>query len=317
MFALCSKVEINGQSFDGVNEIKINRSIHLPGATAVIKVPVTAVLKQKNETTTSIETAKAIKVRDPVTISLGYNGKMNLEFKGYVRRLNYHVPLEIECEDAFFLARGRPITLSGKMTLKECLQKCGLQVAEAVDLTMTNFVEKDSTVAAVIGKLKTDYGLNLFFDMQDRIYATRPFGVVSGEARYELRNNVISDNGLKYLLASDTKMEVNAVCWKKDGTKVTAKIGESGGIVKNLYFYDVEDMAQLKGLAERELCKYSRDGYEGKIETFLFPYAEPCMKAVLKDPTYPERDGSYYIEGVETLYGTKGARRHVSLGIKI
>ena len=40
MYVLCSEIKIGGKTFKGVNEVKINRSVHLVGATAVIKVPV-------------------------------------------------------------------------------------------------------------------------------------------------------------------------------------------------------------------------------------------------------------------------------------
>lgn len=317
MYILGSDITIGGKTFGGVNEVKINRSVHLIGATAMIKVPVTAVLKQKDETVTAIETAKAVKVGDEVSISLGYNGQMNKEFRGYVKRLNYRTPLEIECEDAYYLTRSKTVTLSGNMTLKECLQKCGLSVLHATDLTLKNFVIDTKPVSHVLGKLKTDYGLNIFFDMEDRVIAGRAFDIVSKDVKYQLRYNVIRDDDLKYRLASDVKLKVKAVCFKKDGTKVEGTIGAEGGVTKTLYFYDVESMAELKTLAEQELKKYSRDGYEGKIETFLFPYAEPCMTAVLTDKTYPDRDGRYYVEGVETNFGTNGARRMVSLGIKM
>lgn len=317
MYVLCSEIRIGGKTFKGVNEVRINRSVHLVGATAVIKVPVTAVLKQKEEPATAIETAKAVKVGDEVSVWLGYDGQMNEEFRGYVRRLNYRTPLEIECEDGYYLTRSRNVTLSGTRTLKECLQKCGLSVLHAADLTLKNFVIDNKPVSQVLGKLKTDYGLNIFFDMAGRIVAGRAFDVASEEVKYRLRYNVIRDDDLKYQLASDVKLKVKAICFKKDGTKVEGVIGSEGGATRTLYFYDVEDLAELKTLAEQELKKYSRDGYEGKIETFLFPYAEPCMLAALTDTTYPDRDGRYYIEGVETTFGTNGTRRMVSLGIKM
>lgn len=317
MYTLCSEIQVAGMRFSSVNEVKINRSIHTPGATAVIKVPVTAVLRQKDETATAIETAQAVKVGDVVTIRLGYNGTYNDEFRGYVRRLNYRTPLEIECEDAFFLARQKSVTLSGTMTLSGCLSRCGLGVLHATALTLKNFVADNRPVSWVLGKLKTDYGLSIFFDMQGRVVAGRAFDVVSSRVNYTLRENVINDNDLRYQLASDVKLKVKAVCFKKDGTKVEAEIGAEGGIQRTLHFYDVESLPELKSLAEAELKRYSRDGYEGKIETFLFPYAEPCQVAAISDRVYPERDGNYYIESTETTFGTGGARRLVTVGMKI
>ncbi|MEG1572869.1 MAG: hypothetical protein RR328_04875 [Bacteroidales bacterium] len=317
MYQLCSKIKIGNQSFTSVNEVTITRSIHTPCTTAKIKVPVSAVLKQKDSSKTAVETAKTIKAGDAVEIQLGYNDSYNLEFKGYVSQLNYTTPLEIECEDAYFLAKSKMVNLKGKMSLKDCLAKCGLQINQCIDLNLRNFIVDNKPVSWVLNKLKTDYGLNVFFDMEGKIIAGRAFDAVSKNVKYELRKNVINDDGLKFQKASDVKLKVKSICFMKDGSKVEAEIGTDGGAEKSLYFYDVESQGELKSLAEQELKKYSRDGYEGEIETFLLPYVEPCMVADLTDPIYSERDGNYHIEAVETTFGTSGARRKVSIGIAI
>lgn len=107
------------------------------------------------------------------------------------------------------------------------------------------------------------------------------------------------------------------MCYYKDGTKIEGEIGEEGGETKTLYYYDVKDAKELKLLAQEELKRYSFDGYRGKIETFLIPFAVPGMVAELDDPIYQERSGSYYIESTEVTFGTSGARRKVEIGIKV
>ena len=42
MYLPCSKITIGSKYFGGVHDIKIKRSIHTIGATASVKVPVTA-----------------------------------------------------------------------------------------------------------------------------------------------------------------------------------------------------------------------------------------------------------------------------------
>lgn len=135
--------------------------------------------------------------------------------------------------------------------------------------------------------------------------------------KYRLRYNVIKDDDLKFQLASDTKLKVKAVCYYKDGTKIEGELGEEGGESKTLYYYDVKDAKELKVLAQEELKRYSFDGYRGKIETFLFPYALPGMVAQLEDEVYRERSGNYYIESVDVSFGMNGARRGIEIGIKV
>lgn len=317
MYQLCSEIKINNVLFEGVNAVKIHRSVNSLASTALIKVPVTAVFKQKDGSRMATETAKTVKVGDAVSIKLGYNEILQQEFRGYVKQIKYTLPLEIECEDAYYSTRYTSVSLSGTVSLSDSLEKCGLEVAHAVNLNLKNFVVDNKSVAWVLARLKSDYGLNVFFDINGKVVAGRAFDVIKEKVKYELRYNIIKDDDLKYQSAADVKMQVQAICFKKDGTHLEGKAGNEGGIVKTLHFYDVEDEKQLQILAETELKKYARDGYSGKIETFLLPYAEPCMQAELTDTVYPERSGTYYIESVETSFSTSGARREVSIGIKI
>lgn len=105
MFVLCSEIKIGSVSFKSVHEVQIKRSIYNLAATAIIKIPVTAVLKHTGEPPAHIETASTIKAGDKVEIRLGYDNSFNTEFVGYVKRLNYKVPLEIECEDEYYMTR--------------------------------------------------------------------------------------------------------------------------------------------------------------------------------------------------------------------
>ncbi|MFI3322086.1 MAG: hypothetical protein R3Y50_06130 [Rikenellaceae bacterium] len=91
MFALCCEIKIGSVAFKSVHDVKIKRSLYSLAATAVIKLPVTALLKHSGEPPTYIETAQTIKVGDKVEIKLGYDGALNTEFVGYVKKLNYKV----------------------------------------------------------------------------------------------------------------------------------------------------------------------------------------------------------------------------------
>lgn len=320
MFVLCCDIKIKNVDFKSVHDVQIKRSIYNLGATAIIKVPVTSVLKHTGEPPTHIETAEAVKVGDPVEIRLGYDGQMNTEFTGYVKRLNYKVPLEIECEDEYYKTRSMNCVFSKKETsLKQCLNTIlpGIKLASCVDLTLKNFIVNNKPASWVLGLLKKEYGLTVFFDINGGLYAGKAHDVQSDVVKYRLRYNVIKDDDLKFQLAQDIKLKVKAICYYKDGTKIEGELGEEGGENKTLYYYDVKNAKELKALAQEELKRYSFDGYRGKIETFLFPYALPGMVAELEDPVYQERSGKYYIESVDVSFGTGGARRNVEIGIKV
>lgn len=319
MFVMCCDIKIGGVSFKAVNDVLIKRSVYNLAATALIKIPVTAVLKYTGQPPTHIETASAIKVGDPVTIKLGYDNQLNDEFKGYVKRLNYTVPLEVECEDEFYQTRSVNCVFSKKETsLKSCINEIlpAVQIGYCTNLTLKNFVVNNKPGSWVLGLLKKEYGLSVFFGPDGKLYAGRITDFTGETVKYRLRYNVIRDSELKYQLAEDVKLKVKAVCYYKDGTKIEGEIGEDGGEKKTLYYYDVKDAAELKELATLELKRYSYDGYRGRIETFLLPFVQPCGIAEIDDPIYKERNGSYLVESVETRFGTGGGRRIVEIGIK-
>jgi hypothetical protein len=317
MFVLQSRITIGGMTFKGVHEVNIKRSIFDLAATATIKVPVTAVLRRNGVPPTRVETAQVINAGDPVAIALGYNGTLYTEFVGYVKIKNLKTPLEIECEDAFYQTRQRSVTNTDRpITLSDLLVKTGVPVAYAAPLTLRDFYVDNKPASWVLGKLKTDYGLSIWFDRQGRLYASEPYKVRGGMVKYRLRYNTIDEDDLKFHRADDVKVTIKAVCFMRDGKKVEATIGTGGG-EKTLYFYDVESGDELAALAKAELDRHTYDGYSGKITTFLQPFAEPGMIASLIDDVYSERDGNYYIESTEVDFGTSGARRIVELGLKV
>lgn len=317
MFTLCSEITIGGKILVGVNDVRIKRSVHSLASTAIIKIPVTAVLSIAGQPPAEVETAKEIKTGDEVLIRLGYNDTYNTEFKGYVKKLNLKTPLEIECEDAFYQTRSKSLTLSGKTTLADILKKTGLPVAHSTDLTIESFQAPNRPVSWILAELKKKFGLAIFFDLDGRLYACEPDKVTADTVKYILRENVIKDDDLKYQKAEDVNLRIKAVCVYRDGTKVEATTGADGGTEKTLYFYNVKDQNELSALAKAELKRHSYDGYSGKIQTFLFPFASPCMIADLEDPVYGERNGRYLIESVETIYNTSGGRRNVEIGRRV
>lgn len=319
MFRLTSEITIGGVTFKSVHDVQVKRSIYSLAATAIVKVPVTAVLKHEGEPPTHIETANAIRVGDTVTIKLGYDNRLQTEFIGYVKRLNYKLPLEIECEDEYYKLRFINCVFSKKeTTLKACLNEVlsGVQTGQIADLTLKNFVVNNKPGSWLLGYLKKEYGLLAYFDINGKLYVGKANSVKGETVKYVLRENVISDDELKYQLAQDIKLKVKAICYYKDGSKIEGELGEGGGEQKTLYYYDVKDAGELKALANEELRRYSFDGYRGKIKTFLQPYALPGMVADITDNTYPDRSGSYFIEAVTTTFGAGGGRRTVEIGIK-
>lgn len=324
MYVLTCHITIGAASFKSVTEVTIKRSTHQANATALIKVPVTAVVKQEGkDEATKVETAQQINVGDAVSIKLGYDGKLREEFSGFVKRLNFTVPLEIECEDWYWKLRYNNIKMAYPQTtvkqlLNDVLSGTGASVHPAsIDLGLKNTVINNKTGAWVLEKLKSDYGLTVFFTLDGKCFAGKAYELQGSRVKYRLRWNVLKDDDLKYYRAADYKLKIEAKTYDRNGAKLEATVGADGGETKTLWFYSVTDKTQLETLAEQELQRNSFDGYRGKIETFLIPFAEPGMIAEITDPLYKVYGGSYYIESTEVSFGKSGARRKVELGIKV
>ncbi|MBC9915015.1 hypothetical protein [Chitinophaga varians] len=139
MFKLTCKIRIGQHFFTDVNEVKVKRSIYSFVDTATIRIPTSAVLYKTGELTTASilepgdntrsgksafseevmeraarrvaeKTGSFFKVGDAVEIWLGYDDENELEFEGFVSRIDFTTPCVIECEGYSWQLRNKVIT---------------------------------------------------------------------------------------------------------------------------------------------------------------------------------------------------------------
>lgn len=311
-------------AFYSFNDITIEEDIFKVGSSCTIKIPVSARLKYTAEKRTeSVQTAKQFARGDKIKVWLGYNDNLKLEYEGFIFRINYAMPLEIECEGYEFQLRSACETKTwAKTTMKEVL----LYLISGTDIVLSDkipdvdftkyIIPTNMTRYEALEMLKEKYGMTVFF-MGNTLYAGLAYLIDKGTVKYKLGYNTIQDNELKYREADDVRLKIKAVWVKPDNTKIEAEVGDPEGSLRTLFFYDVSSLAQLKKMAAEELQKYKYSGYEGKILTFLQPFAEPGMKAELTDPRFAERAGTYYITKTKTTANTSGGRRSVEFTIKL
>lgn len=322
LYALSCRITIGNVVFTSVNDLVIYHSIHSVVQTAMIKIPLSARLRQNGETTT-VQTSNMFKPGDPVSIELGYNNRLWPEFNGYVTRLVYGRPMTIECEDAMHIVRKNHITESRPdIKLKEVVDMClkGLYKVkgEVPDMTINDFTVKEESAVNILQSIKNDYGLGIFFTPEAELYCGPLYGLMLSDVKYDFHINIKpTQNDLRHQEEEDVKLRIIAKTWRKDGGLLEAETGDKEGHVRTLWFYGIDDPEQLKERALAEMKRYKFSGYTGYFTTLLYPYAEPGMRAIINDPDFPERGGSYYIESVETRFGQSGASRKVEPGIKL
>lgn len=308
----------------GVNDIEIKKSVHQILQTAKLQLPLSVVLRNK-ELLERIQLSSKIAEGDKIKIEFGYDDKNNVEFEGYINRINYKTPLEVECEDEVYILRKvkyknsfRTITLKALMTyvLDELYKQKGVRwelYDKMPEFTFTNFKMQDVIGVDVLQHLQEKYGLASFLTTingKKVLYVGLMYGMKTGEVKYLLDGNTISTDDLKYQGADqDKKYKVKIVNFNRSGQKLTIETGDKDGEERTFYFYGNHTEVELKHMAQAELEKQNTLGYKGTFTTFLFPYSEPGMIAKLSNRQFPERKGNYYIGTVTTTFGTGGARR--------
>lgn len=322
MYVLTAKIEIGLNLLRRVAEVEIERSINTLGSTATITVPTTARLSRVNDSATEVETAKQFKPGQAVRIELGYDGNNRVEFQGYVRRVNPGTPVTVECEDSIWLLRRKNLLKSWKgTTLKEVLEYI-LQgtfiklVGNTPSITFSTFYLKNVSPASALQKLKDDYGLTMYFRALGELFVGIASESDGTTVKYEFGRNVI-DNDLKWINNDDTRIKIKAVHIKADNTRIEKEYGDADGELRTLYFYNLPSSASLETVAKEELQKVKRDGYEGSINTFLLPVADPGNVVRVTDPQFADRAGDYLAEKIKVTWGRSGARRVITLGLKV
>jgi hypothetical protein len=322
MYALTAQIEIGGKKFDRVNMVEIESSAKMIEDKATIKMPTTARLERQGKFITEVDTARIFHVGDEVVIRLGYNGDLKEEFRGFVSKIRPTTPLEIECTDATWTLRRKNLKASFKnRTLKQLLEfileGTGITLkGDVPGVNFTHFYFKNTSAASALQKLKDDYGLTIYLKNFNELHVGLSSATDGVIVKYGISENVI-DNNLEWVNEDDTRIKVKAIHIRPNNTKIEKEFGDGDGEVRTLFFYDVNDGAQLEALAKEELKKYKYSGYKGGLTTFLLPGVQVGNVARLRDIHFDERAGDYLVDKVTTTFGTEGARRKIELGLKV
>ena len=323
-FEIVRKSDNKKISFDAFHSVECEHDIFKINQPAKFSIPTSARLVYKDKKVgESVQTATQFSRGDKISIWLAYNNDFKLELEGFIYRINYKTPLEIECEGYEFQLR-RPCETKtwAKTTMLEVLNYIikGTDIVLSDNIPAINFtkyiIPANITCLEALQVLKEKYGVAVFF-MGKTLYAGLAYVIDNGTVKYKLGYNTINADDLKYRNADDVSLKIKAVWIKPDNTKVEAEVGDKEGSQRTLFFYNVSSLSELKKLATEEIKKYKYSGYEGKITTFLQPFATVGMKGKLSDTKYQERDGTYYITKTTVKADKGGGRRTVEFTVKL
>lgn len=257
---------------------------------------------------------------DPVEVWLGYDGNNDLLFEGFITHVGADIPILIKCEDAMWKLKQQPVNYSNKdVTLDDMLKAIcpGIKIdaLEGVKLGSVRFAK--TTVAKVLEKLQSDFNLYSYMKkgvlICGKYYAT---GTGVKPVLYGLERNVV-DNSLVYKNKEDIVLKITGKSILKNGDKLEAEIGEDGGDTMELTYYNVSPKSELEKKIKADYELAHRDGWEGSLTGYGLPMPVQGEKAEVKSIIYPDRVGTYYIDGVNTNFDSGGFRNEAQLGGKV
>ncbi len=335
-FELNSDITIGDFRFSGVHEVTITRGIHGISEKAMITLPSkTSIIKTDRTIETEVTTGEKFKEGMPVEIRLGYNGELRTEFRGFVKKRNLDKPLVVECEGYSFRLRSFTLNMFAtdvtvgdllKPAVKNLPGDAKITVVSDTAVKLEGYRIPNLNIASLVTNLieATDGNLTCFFIEPDVLWCGTPYTSIAngkdpfrlGEVTYGMGYNTISNIELK-LHEGGERLEVSYS--KKVGGKKKTYVSDAYKDTTKKYpkLLNIPSESSLKILANEKAYSTGYIGYEGKIETFLQPYAAPGFIADVWSDMHKEQNGKYLVTGTEVKFGAAGARRTVWLGPKL
>lgn len=266
-----------------------------------------------------------------IKIELGYDGKLNTEFEGYVESVKADGgKVTIECQDALLLFK-RVDMPNGELkdvSLKDVLQRTLARVNEFLrsegkttlklncryDWSYDKFTFVNATAYSVMEQIQKEGAPNIYI-ADDTLNIVPQYTDTTGKAVYSMQSNIRKDGmNLKWRDENDQPLLVTASGTLTNGTKVEATAGKAGGNKIDLKFPRITDLKSLQSIADNMYRQKSYTGYEGKFSAWLVPYCDAGYAVELTDQRKSLRSGLYYVRSVTVEFSSSGSRRTLEIG---
>lgn len=255
---------------------------------------------------------------DVVTIFLGYDGNMIVEFKGYITSVSADVPIKISCEDEMFKLKTIPVNISSAQTsLEELLttilpgQK--MNVLQGVDLGAVRFSK--TTVGEVLTKLREQLKLYSYIVptttilVSGKVYSDNSTDRI---ARFDLEKNVVSNN-LTYKSTEESTVKVRGYS-SLNGQELTFTYGDDNAEKIINWQFETTTKEDLKKAVKRLYEQFKEGGYTGSFVAYGVPSVQHGQKVKITSALYKDREGIYYVDAVKKSFSNQGYRQELSLG---
>lgn len=318
MFELTAKIRIKGSKtweFEKVGDVEITRDDDTITDTCVLTLP----RKVKWEGAGIIP----LKRGDEVTVWLGYDGNLQLAFRGFITLIGLKTPIKITCEDYMFTLKKKAATKKAytSATLTQILQDQdlgGIAFKVQGEQSIGQYRVTANTVSELLSSLK-DNGIRSFVKLESGepvLYCGVLFDKDNGYKQVFVSGvNIIDDSQLKNQNKEDVLLKIRAISLAPDNSKkCRVEVGDADGEVRTIHAYN-KDKAELKKWAEQELERLKRDGLVGSFTTFGAEVVDKLDNVAIKIDG--ERKGIYQVKKNVIKFGTGGFRQEITIGGRV
>lgn len=316
VLAMCAHITFD--KTDSRNAIELYRCTSVKSETSWKNIINTAtiVLPRNVKDFDKMKVKNIFKRGDAVTVRLGYNGTLNEEFKGYIVGVSADIPISIKLEDEMYKIKRLPVNYSNNNCYLPDMIR---HIAPGYDCDVAEYHigsvrYAKMTVGAVLQKLKDDYKLYSYFQngklIVGKIYSDQ-------QNTIDIDLDRVIENNLEYKTKDDKQIQIEATSTLVKGDKIKVTVGDAGGEVRQLTYFNIKDKEQVKQLAQKDYDKYMAPGFEGNIETLGMPVIHHGDKLNIKSGLYPDRNGLYYADSVTVVWEKAKYHRTIDVGQKV
>lgn len=293
--------------------ITVDSSWRMPSDTATVMLPRDVQLTQ------GVDLSQSIRRGDTIKIDVGYNDRLWSLFTGYVSEAPKAMRegFRIVCEDEMFNLKQISASINSREgSVPAMLNKIIPNVQREVqDTSIGAFRMQDTNAAAMLAAI-AERGVYSYF-REGVLVVGDPYPAESDTVLLDFSANV-QNTDLEFVRAEDIQLRVKAVSHPRGGgKKLTVTVPETladGDSDTRTFNYVGLTESQLKARAEKELKRMRYSGYRGTLEVWGLPVVRHGNRVELRNDRYPEYNGAYLVDRVETRFGTSGIVQKIHLG---
>lgn len=320
MYIMDYRIRIGEKVIPLMSSVKIIKDVTKLTDTATVICP--AVVNGR-----SLSFTKDVSRWMPVTIELGYNGKLEKEFEGYVDKVTTSDGrIRIECADALLNFKKVRVP-DGEMKsprLKDVLDRIvgevnkhnqdPLKVECKYDYGYDKYTFHNCTAYDVIDKVQKEGNPNIYVK-DGTLHVEPPYTNSEGSAVYSMQDNIRKDGlKLKWKEEKDNPTKVIVTATGKDGSEVKGTYGEDGGNEVKMSMKGKMSVEDVRKIAESIYRQKVYTGYEGSFGAWLVPFCDAGYTVDVRDKSNVIRGGRYWVSRVEVEMSSAGASRQVYIG---